>query len=159
MRPPASMTKYFSSAIGSGEGAGVGLAATLPPHAPSAMATTRQSHTRVVIPLRRYGAAWGSRRSANGPGGSSPTHETRRVGLVAEREDLVVDPAGAENRLLRVVPRRRAGWEVRLLPHHDPHHALRVGDAHELTGQPVEVALLERKAQHQSVARIRLPHG
>src|SRR5439155_10227656 len=65
MRPPASMTRYLSSACASGAGAGVGLAATFVPQAVTAAARHSDKSAR-LIPLRndawadmfprRYGA-------------------------------------------------------------------------------------------------------
>src|SRR5207247_422334 len=64
-----------------------------------------------------------------------------RVHVFAQRKDLVVDPAGVEDPLLRFVPARCAGRELVLLPHHDPGRPVGMRDPHELAAEPLELDL------------------
>src|SRR2546428_10435142 len=77
-----------------------------------------------------------------------------RVHVFAQREDLVVDPAGAEDPLLRFVPARRTGRELVLLPDHDPGRPVGMRDPYELAAEPLELDLAEREAQHEPVSSV-----
>src|SRR5437879_10585429 len=85
---------------------------------------------------------------------TAPANVAGRVHVFAQREDLVVDPAGVEDRFLRFVPVRRTGRELVLLPHHDPGRPVRMRDSHELAPEPLELDLAEREAQHEPVASV-----
>src|SRR2546428_10660436 len=72
-----------------------------------------------------------------------------RVHVFAQREDLVVDPAGVEDPLLRFVPARRTGRELVLLQDHDPGRHVGMRDPYELAAEPLELDLAEREEQHE----------
>src|SRR5438309_11215427 len=85
---------------------------------------------------------------------TAPANVAGRVHVFAQREDLVVDPAGVEDRFLRFVPVRRTGRALVLLPHHDPCRPVRMRDSPELAPDPLELDLAERDAAHHSAAAL-----
>src|SRR3979490_2048591 len=109
------MTRYFICGIVSSCGGAVGGGDTrLPPHAASA--STRASPKRRT-PLQR---AAGLRGSVLGLSRPAPADIAGRVHLLAQREDLVVDPRGRQHHSLSLVPGERASGQLVFLPDHDP---------------------------------------
>src|SRR5256885_11750190 len=138
--PAGSMVPEPAVALGSGE-----ESVAAPPH--PAIATTKTS-AKTRMSLGTAGTpAWFPHR------GTAPANVTGRIHLFAERQDLVVDPACLEHRLLRLVP---AGCAVaqQTLPDDKPDRAVRMAHTDELGAEPIQGNALQCEAEHQTVAPV-----
>src|SRR5207247_9037271 len=79
---------------------------------------------------------------------------TSRIYLFAEREDLVIDPACFEHRLLRLVPAGCAVAQQTLLPDDKPDRAVGMAHADELGAEAMQRNALEGEAEHETVAPV-----
>src|SRR5207245_302893 len=139
--PAGAIVPEAAVALGSGE-----ESVAAPPH--PAMATTKTS-AKARMPLGTAGTpAWFPHR------GTAAANVTGRIHLFAERQDLVVDPACFEHRLLRLVPAGCALAHQTLLPHDKPDGAIGMAYADELGAGAIQRSALEGEADHQTVAPV-----